>query len=87
MYIDFNNWKGAELGMMETSRLQEESCLQLVAMLKPEFNQDGDQYCFTYPSRSGIPHDCVQGFGETPMKAVYDFNHNFYNQKTKVDNE
>lgn len=81
MNIDFDHWKGAEIGDVEMAILAEKEAMQLISILKPEFYMDGNMYCFTYPSVKGLPNDCIQGFGETAAKAAYDFNKNFYEQK------
>ena len=81
MKIDFDHWQGVQIAETEMATLNTKQDLQLVAMLKPEFNKDGNMYCFTYPSRKGLPNDCIQGFGETPLKAAQDFNNNFFNEK------
>ena len=81
MKIDFDHWQGSKIADTQIAILNTEQDMQLVSMLKPEFNKDGDTYCYTYPSREGLPNDCIQGFGETALKAAQDFNNNFYNSK------
>lgn len=81
MKIDFDHYLGSQIADEEMAILIEKRETQLISMLKPEFHQDGNMYCFTYPSREGLPNDCVQGFGETPSKAACDFVNNFYNRK------
>ena len=80
MKIDLDHYQGAMIAQEELNILQEQSIVNLIALLKPEFHQDGNMYCFTYPSREGLPNDCIQGFGETAFKAACNFNENFYNQ-------
>ena len=81
MKIDFDHYQGAQIADTEMQILNEKQSFQLIEMLKPEFNKDGDMYCFTYPNRDGLPNDCVQGFGETAAAAANDFNRNWYNRK------
>jgi len=84
MKIDFDHWQGSQIAEQQMSILNESQDMQLISMLKPEFSMDGDMYCFTYPNLKGIPNDCIQGFGETAVKAARDFNKNFYNQKAII---
>jgi len=81
MKVDFDHYRGTEIADMEVSSLIEQRDMQLISILKPEFNKDGNMFCFTYPSQNGLPNNCVQGFGKTPYLAACDFNKNFYNQK------
>ena len=81
MKIDFDHWQGEQIATSEMEILSEKKSLQLISMLNPEFSMDGNMYCFTYPGIEGLPNDCIQGFGETAIKAAEDFNRNFYNQK------
>lgn len=83
MKIDFDHLQGSIIAETELSILNEKQNMQLIEILKPEFHQDGNMFCFTYPNRNGLPNDCVQGFGETPIKAAYDFNKNFYSRKAQ----
>ena len=43
----------------------------LVSILKPKIYKDGDQWCVLYGDNL---QDGVCGFGETPYRAVLDFN-------------
>ena len=79
--IDFNHWKGSQIGDDIQTLIYEKSNLQIVETLKPVFSLDGDQYCFLYGS---LPNDCILGFGETPLLAVQDFCNNFRFQKAKI---
>ena len=81
MKVDFDTWQGQQLYEAELQALEEKRDFGLIEMLKPEFFQDGNMYCFTYPSREGLPNDCVQGFGETPSKAANNFRDNWYTRK------
>jgi len=54
----------------------------LFAMLKPSLQRDGNQWCVLYGEdlQTG-----VAGFGDTPHRAVLDFNASWYKQiETKV---
>ena len=79
MKVDFDHWQGVQIADTQMAILNTEQTLQLIALLKPEFNKDGNMYCYTYPSRDGLPNDCIQGFGKTALEAAQDFNNNFYN--------
>jgi hypothetical protein len=59
---------------LAVAEAQHESAL--VAALKPQFGVDGNQFFFLYGEdlQSGIA-----GFGDTPRKAMLDFNSNFQN--------
>jgi hypothetical protein len=81
MKIDFDHRQGNQIANEEMAILVEQGSMQLIELLKPEFNMDGNMYCFTYPSVNGLPNDCIQGFGETAIEAARDFRNNFYNQK------
>jgi len=81
MKVDFDHWQGSQIGDLEIEILNEQQAMQLISMLKPEFHMDGNMYCFSYPSRLGLPNDAIQGFGETAAKAALDFNTNFYHRK------
>ena len=81
MKIDFDHHQGSQIADTEMQILHEKQEFQLIQMLKPEFNKDGNMYCFTYPSRKGLPNDCIQGYGETPAQAANDFNRNWYSKK------
>lgn len=78
MKIDFDHWKGVQLGDEMSSMLIEKRMLQVIEALKPEFSKDGNQYCYLYGT---LPNDCVVGFGDTPFKAMEDFCNNFYTEK------
>ncbi len=47
---------------------------------KPRIFPDGNQWCCLYGESI---QEGVSGFGETPVKAVSDWENNFYNQKLK----
>lgn len=42
-----------------------------VEALKPKITKDGDMYCCLYGENL---QEGIVGFGETPMKAIYEFN-------------
>ena len=46
----------------------------LVSLLKPSIKIDGDMWCILYGENI---QDGVVGFGDGPIKAVYDFNKNW----------
>lgn len=81
MKIDFDHWQGSQIANEEMAILSTEQDMKIISMLKPEFNMDGNMYCYTYPSREGLPNDCIQGFGPTAIEAARDFNNNFHQQK------
>lgn len=76
--IDFDHWKGAEIGDSLMAAAQEAREQQLVANLKPDFSLDGNMYCFLYGT---LPNDCIVGYGETPAKAMANFYNNFMTEK------
>lgn len=46
--------------------------MNLVALLRPRISLDGDKWCVLYGDNI---QDGVAGFGDSPILAVYDFNH------------
>lgn len=46
----------------------------LIALLQPKIFIDGNQWCVLYGDNL---QDCVAGFGDSPILAVYDFNKNW----------
>ncbi len=79
--IDYDHWKGAQIGDIQTEIVNEQFELQIIAMLKPNLSLDGNQYCFTYGE---VPNDCIQGFGDTAIQAARDFKKNFYQEKATL---
>jgi hypothetical protein len=69
------DYEAAECRCQAAHELQQ---ITLVATLKPELSQDGDQWCFLYGKdlQSG-----VAGFGDTPAQAMNNFNENWYHEK------
>lgn len=59
----------------EMNRLVQGEELNLVAMLKPKIGIDGNMWFVLYGDNL---HDGVAGFGETPYKAILDFNKSFH---------
>ena len=57
---------------------QERQAVMLVATLGLTPSQDGDKWCFLWGENI---QEGVAGFGDTVMKAIYDFNSNVYHQK------
>jgi hypothetical protein len=47
----------------------------LFSMLKPKLYKDGDQWCCLYGEDIA---EGITGFGETPYKAIIDWNHNWH---------
>lgn len=82
--IDFNHWKGSQIGDTIQANLSEQRDLQIISALKPEFSKDGNTWCYLY---GVLPNDCIVGFGETPREAMFDFVRNFDNQKAIVFNK
>lgn len=50
------------------------------AIFKPKFGVDGNMFYFLL---GGNLQDGIAGFGETPYKAMCDFNKNFFEFKLK----
>ena len=61
---------------------QEQQEFNLFATLKPSIQRDGNQWCVLYGEniQSGI---C--GFGDSPHKAVVDFNRNWHTDISSED--
>ena len=77
LYLDANQNQVYNLISDMHSNAWDKADLQFIEALKPSFALDGNQYCFTYGE---LPNDCVQGFGDTPIKAMIDFVQNFRTQ-------
>ncbi len=62
----------------ETASIEQD--MIIFQMLKPELKQDGNQWCVLYGEdlQSGIA-----GFGESPLKAIRDFNASWYKEIEK----
>ena len=55
--------------------------INLFSMLKPKVSIDGNQWCVLYGENL---QDGVAGFGDTLMKAIYNFNKSFHLPITKA---
>lgn len=55
----------------EMNTLIEAEEMNLVSILKPKIFIDGNKWCVLYGENI---QDGICGFGDTPRKAVYDFN-------------
>jgi hypothetical protein len=55
----------------EMNALIEAEEMNLVSILKPKIFIDGNKWCVLYGENI---QDGICGFGDTPRKAVYDFN-------------
>jgi len=55
----------------EMNALIEAEEMNLVSVLKPKIFIDGNKWCVLYGENA---QDGVCGFGDTPRKAIYDFN-------------
>lgn len=49
--------------------------LKVFSILKPVLTKDGDKWCVLYGENL---QEGVSGFGDTPYKAIIDFNKSFY---------
>lgn len=47
-------------------------------LLRPKLYLDGNMWCALFGDN---PHDGLTGFGETPQKAMWDFDMNYLNRK------
>ena len=83
MKIDFDHWKGAQIGEDISSFIALEKKLSIIKALNPKFSKDGNQWCYLYGE---LPNDCIVGFGNTPNEAMNNFVDNFYSQKAIVVN-
>lgn len=54
--------------------LDDEASLNFFRLLKPKVTIDGNMYCVLYGENL---QEGIAGFGETLMKAIYDFNKQF----------
>jgi|JI9StandDraft_1071089.scaffolds.fasta_scaffold442294_2 hypothetical protein len=81
MKIDFEHWKGSQIGDEITNQLDLERRLSIIKALNPKFGKDGNQWSYLYGE---LPNDCIVGFGDTPHDAMDDFVKNFYNQKAVI---
>lgn len=54
---------------------QEQSEFNLFSMLKPVLKRDGNQWCVLYGKNL---QEGICGFGESPHKAIMDFNMQWY---------
>lgn len=77
-FIDADHWKGAQILEDIQEQVFQNTQLDMLTKLNPEFSKDGNQYCYLYGE---LPNDCVVGFGDTPYLAMMDFNKNFQTQK------
>jgi hypothetical protein len=81
MLIDFNHWKGSQIGDEIQSLLDLERNLSVIKNLNPVFSKDGNMWCYLYGE---LPNNCIVGFGATPYEAATDFATNFFNQKAAL---
>ncbi len=70
MKIDFDHYKGAQVGDEILNNLQEQRMLQMINLLSPTFSKDGNQFCYLYGENLQIG---IAGFGDTPYEAMVDF--------------
>jgi len=68
-----NNFLNAMLNIEWTSQV----AMEPFTIYKPKIFPDGDQWCVLLGANI---QEGVVGFGDTPHKAVTNFNHNFDNQ-------
>jgi len=79
MKIDFDHWKGAQIGDEIQNQQDLERRLSIIKTFNPTLTQDGDSFCFLYGT---LPNDCIVGYGDNPHDAMNDFVNSFYNQKS-----
>ncbi len=70
-----NNFLNAMMNIEQASQI----ALEPFTLYKPKLYPDGDKWCVLLGENL---QEGLCGFGDTPLKAVNDFNHNFDNQKT-----
>lgn len=80
MYLDPNDHLTTQIADTIMDSVRDQVYLNLINALKPIFSKDGNMYCYLYGE---LPNDCIIGFGETAALAMYDFYHNFYNEKVQ----
>lgn len=76
--IDFDHWKGSQIGDEISNQLDLERRLSIISALKPTLSKEGNQWCYLYGQ---LTNNCIVGFGDTVHNAMNDFVFNFYNQK------
>ena len=81
MKIDFDHYKGAQIGDEIQNQQDLERRLSIIKTFNPKLTKDGDQYCFLYGE---LPNDCIIGFGNTVHDAMNAFVNNFYNEKEQL---
>jgi len=59
---------------MKVEVLETEQQMVIMKMLKPKIYKDGNKWCVLYGENI---QDGVVGFGDTPIKAIIDFNISF----------
>lgn len=79
--VDFNHWKGAQIGDMIASNVNEQQMLQVIHYLKPEFGKDGNQFYYLYGKDL---QEGIAGFGDTAFQAMQKFCTAFYTEKAKT---
>jgi hypothetical protein len=64
----------------EICNIEEKRMLTLLSVLNPKLSKDGNMWCFLYGEglQSG-----VAGFGDTPYRAMVDFDKNFREETIK----
>lgn len=73
----FDSFQRAGLYDVMVSTAITEQQFKLFSMLKPKIYKDGNQWCVLLGDNL---QDGVCGFGESPFKAITDFDKNFYSQ-------
>lgn len=64
-----------EAADVRSQTAQEQSEFNLFSMLKPALKRDGNQWCVLYGKNL---QEGICGFGESPHKAIMDFNMQWY---------
>ena len=77
-YLDANHYRVQQLVDTLQCSADQLGALQLIEKLKPKFSKDGNQWCYLYGE---LPNDCIIGFGDTAVQAMYDFQKNFLTAK------
>lgn len=79
------NWlSGQAFSHLLNTKIEEvgNELMRPCVLLKPKLTREGDCWCALYGENL---HDGIAGFGKTPSEAFYNFDHNFFHEKTFND--
>lgn len=79
---NLNSFQQEGLYGVLVSAAQAEEQFKMFSMLKPKLFQDGNQWCCLYGENI---IEGIVGFGESPVKAISQWNNEWYNQLPKEE--